>query len=236
VLFKGANHAITDPPPPSLFTSPTGPTHLVLQNEIPLPDTLAHLALAHAAGATTFFNPSPLPSDKELQTIEWAHIRWLVLNADEAASLLSALGEPFTDAPPVPKLPSTAAPALFASYAVAASLHAHPRLARATGIVCTLGASGALALAPSLAQPVYVPGVLLPDGPVDTTGAGDCFTGYLVAGLMDLHTKGTALDEHTLRAVLTRCVRAAGMCCERRGAMESIPSAMEVDKRFGVET
>jgi ribokinase len=173
-----------------------------------------------------------MPSVKDLLGIPWSHLSWLVLNADEAASLLHALGEPYEDAPPVPKLPTTSSPALFASYAVVARLHAHPQFSRSTGIVCTLGAAGVIALAADIQQPVYVPGILLPNGAKDTTGAGDCFTGYFVAGLMRGHEQGKKLDDEGLKEILTQCVRAAGMCCERRGAMESIPLAKEVQERF----
>lgn len=58
---------------------------------------------------------------------------------------------------------------------------------------------------------------------VDTTGAGDTFTGYLVASL----EQGLAPD-----AAMRRAVAAAGICVTRAGAADSIPRAVEVDHRI----
>jgi ribokinase len=59
---------------------------------------------------------------------------------------------------------------------------------------------------------------------VDTTGAGDCFTGVLVA----------ALDRGlTLKAALRRANVAAGLCCTRRGTQGSMPLAAETDAALG---
>lgn len=61
----------------------------------------------------------------------------------------------------------------------------------------------------------------LPAAPVaalDTTGAGDCFTGVLAAAL----DRGLALP-----AALARATRAAGLCCTRPGTQGSMPHAAE---------
>ena len=62
---------------------------------------------------------------------------------------------------------------------------------------------------------------------VNTTGAGDTYTGYLVAGLMT--TDHWTIDR--VRAVLQRASVAAAMAVEVDGAMESIPAASEVEAR-----
>ncbi|MEM6423011.1 MAG: PfkB family carbohydrate kinase, partial [Pseudomonadota bacterium] len=56
--------------------------------------------------------------------------------------------------------------------------------------------------------------------PVDTTGAGDCFLGTLLAGL-DL-----GLD---VSAALRRASAAAAIAVTRPGASAAIPTAVEVD-------
>ena len=65
--------------------------------------------------------------------------------------------------------------------------------------------------------------VALPAAPIDaldTTGAGDCFTGVLAA----------ALDRGLpLRQALHRANVAAGLCCTRKGTQGSMPSAAETD-------
>jgi sugar/nucleoside kinase (ribokinase family) len=208
VLYKGTNYALTDPPTPTLFQYSGSITHLMLQNEIPLPSTLSHLHLAHASGVQTIFNPSPLPSVPELLGFPWSELDWLILNESEASDLLSALGESYEAAPAPPTLPRPdGAASMFGAYAVTARLHAHSGFSRTTNIICTLGSIGVLALVPTLALPVYVPAITLPSGALDTTGAGDCFAGYFVAGLMRLHDEGKALDTPALERILARCVQ-----------------------------
>lgn len=55
---------------------------------------------------------------------------------------------------------------------------------------------------------------------VDTTGAGDCFTGVLAAGL----DRGLALP-----AALARASAAAGLSCTRRGSQSTMPRRAEID-------
>jgi ribokinase len=57
---------------------------------------------------------------------------------------------------------------------------------------------------------------------VDTTGAGDTFTGYLAAGL----AAGGSLDDACARAVV-----AGALAVETAGAVTSIPAAAQVDMR-----
>ena len=55
--------------------------------------------------------------------------------------------------------------------------------------------------------------------PVDTTAAGDTFTGFFVAGLV----KGLPMKE-----VLDLCAKAAAIAVSRKGAVASIPTMDEV--------
>ena len=91
--------------------------------------------------------------------------------------------------------------------------------AKATGqtIIVTLGADGARAATPGRSFAVPSPKIR----PVDTTGAGDTFTGYLAAGL------DQGLD---LEAALRRAVIAGALACLKPGAQPSIPTRAEVDK------
>ncbi len=86
-------------------------------------------------------------------------------------------------------------------------------------VVVTLGEQGVEAATGSGA-------IRLPAHPVasvDTTGAGDCFTGVLTAAL----DRGMALAEALARANV-----AAGLCCTRRGTQGSMPMAAEIDAEF----
>jgi ribokinase len=94
----------------------------------------------------------------------------------------------------------------------AASLHA----ALGVDVVVTLGAAGLEAAARAgrfRLEPHQV-------AVVDTTGAGDCFTGVLAA----------ALDRGTpFAAALHRANVAAALCCSRQGAQRSMPLAAQTD-------
>src|SRR5690606_4492750 len=61
---------------------------------------------------------------------------------------------------------------------------------------------------------------------VDTTGAGDAFNGALAAGLA-LHSSRSF--EHVVR----RAARFAALSTERPGAAAAMPSAAEVEARYG---
>jgi len=91
VLVPGANFSPSASPHPRLASSSAfSPyTHLLLQNEIPLPETRRTLDLAKAAGLVTLFNPSPMLSKADLAAFEWVKLDWLVINAGEAEDLCS---------------------------------------------------------------------------------------------------------------------------------------------------
>ena len=84
------------------------------------------------------------------------------------------------------------------------------------GVVVTLGENGIDVASEQHmmrlpAHPVHV---------VDTTGAGDCFTGVLAAAL----DRGLNLKNALIRANV-----AAGLCCTRRGTQGSMPQGAETD-------
>lgn len=117
----------------------------------------------------------------------------LVVNESEAAWLAGQLG----------------------AQATAAGLHA----ALSVGVIRTLGAAGAeyAAAGEAGAMPAWAVQV------VDSTAAGDCFTGVLAAAL----DRGAALPE-----ALARANAAAGLCCTRVGSQGSLPTAAETDAAF----
>lgn len=59
---------------------------------------------------------------------------------------------------------------------------------------------------------------------VDTTGAGDTFTGYLVAGL----DRGMAMED-----AIDLAMKAAALMVSRRGTADVIPDLKEIQDRFG---
>ena len=83
-------------------------------------------------------------------------------------------------------------------------------------MVLTLGEKGAYCRhgGQTIFQPAFVVKA------VDTTAAGDTFTGYFVSGL----AAGTPLDK-----LMRRAARASSIAVGRMGAADSIPLAAEVD-------
>ena len=82
----------------------------------------------------------------------------------------------------------------------------------------TRGAKGAEWVDEKSGKAVFVPAFRVPA--IDTTGAGDCFAGYAVAGLATGFAPAQALR---------RASAAAALQVQRPGASEAIPTAAEVD-------
>ncbi|GAA5824577.1 hypothetical protein JCM3770_000551 [Rhodotorula araucariae] len=226
VLSRGANFASSASPLPCLPASAFSQyTHLLLQNEIPLAETRRALADAHAAGLTTLFNPSPMPSRAELVAFEWSALDWLFINAGEAEDLVAALASADEAA---------RARARGGPEALLAALRA-TSLRDVAGIVMTRGADGVLVSLRGGATVQAGAGNVV--GAVkDTTGAGDCFTGYFAALLSTLPAELAPADSAFPGAIehcLAVASQAAAMCVEKSGAMESVPTVRDVRDRMG---
>lgn len=89
----------------------------------------------------------------------------------------------------------------------------HPKSA----VILTLGSDGAWYS--DAERRVFQPAV--PTKAVDTTAAGDTFSGFFLEGWMN----GRSIEESLLRAA-----RAASIAVSRKGAAPSIPSASELDE------
>lgn len=165
-----------------------------------------HYALQNAKNATVILNPSPLPSASEIREFPWHKVDWLVVNETEAEGLyLSMKG---TEGMPPPSVSTRETLTL---------LSAQP-LFKETNIVCTLGADGVLAFIPTFHRPstheappsfIYLPAAKLRGEIRDSTGAGDCFTGYFAQGLMEFGPHavvGKDIKELDITRILKRCV------------------------------
>ena len=84
-------------------------------------------------------------------------------------------------------------------------------------VICTLGENGAITT--SGGHSTRTPGLQVEA--LDTTGAGDCFVGYLAAGLAAKLALANAVE---------RANAAASLSVQRPGAAPSIPDAAEVDQ------
>jgi ribokinase len=164
---------------------------LVCQLESPLETVTAALKLAREAGKTTILNPAPA------QPL-----------TDELLSLVSVLTPNETEA------------ALLAGNAQATPEAAAATL-RAKGVerlVVTLGAEGALLVTED--GRARVPGRAVPQV-VDTTAAGDCFTGALAVGL------GEEMPPAEAAAFANA---AAALSVTKAGAQPSLPSRFETEQ------
>lgn len=175
---------------------------LVLSAEIPRAVLAA--ALARASGVLTVLNLAPVPPGPA--GLLAAGPDWLVVNASEAAAVLSQAGAAPAAAGATPQ---TAAAAL----ARAGARHA----------VITLGAAGAV-LAQAGGVPAAVPGFAVTA--VDSVGAGDAFVGALAV----------ALAAGTEPAAAVRAASAAGAAeVTRRGAQAALPRPGDVLAATGLE-
>ena len=152
-------------------------------------------------------NPSPLPSPSEIREFPWHRVDWLIVNEAEAEGLYfsTSSGTEGTS------------PSSLSTRELVVLLSAQP-LFKETNIVCTLGADGVLAFVPTFHRPVtvheapsfiYVPAARLQGEVRDSTGAGDCFTGYFVQGLMEFcpdAVVGKDIKELDVMRILKRCV------------------------------
>jgi ribokinase len=91
----------------------------------------------------------------------------------------------------------------------------HERFPKAATVL-TLGAAGAIYADGT--QRIHVPAVKVQ--PVDTTAAGDTFTGYFLAALA---------EGGCVKGAMQLATRAAALCVTRPGAADSIPTRAEVE-------
>ncbi len=166
---------------------------VVCQLESPPETVFAALKMARAAGKVTILNPAPVRAV-----------------SDELLSLVSVL------------TPNKSEAALLVGDAGATLEAAAAELRRrgAGAVAVTLGAGGAFLLADTADGPVPA---LAPARVVDTTAAGDCFTGALAVALGE----GQELSQAVRFANA-----AASLSVETAGAQPSLPNRFATDNRL----
>lgn len=190
VVSPGANAALTPEDVAAARDIIAAAQVVSLQLETPVETVKAAAATAEEAGTRVVLNPSPAPTDLAADLLAVADP--LVVNEHEAR-LLSQLADGTPDA------------------------WAHALRERgARSVVVTLGGDGALVL--DAAGVHTVPGVRVEA--VDTTGAGDAFTGALATRL----ARGDSLPEAARFAV-----RVGAAAVTKPGAQPSYPTAAELD-------
>lgn len=223
MLLKGANFhpdTIADNPAEVFASLPRHPTHLILQNEIPLQVTKQFLHHAHLSEphTLTIFNPSPMLSEAELHDFAWSEVDVLIVNEGEGSDLVEAMSSQSKN-----------------SQDVLEQLAMLQELEATRWIVMTRGSRGVSAIVRSTGKRIRIDiPAAKPKCVRDTTGAGDTFAGNLVAGLMRLGSEQFELQNVTqaqAEDVLQWAAAAAAVAVESDGAMESIPRLQDVASR-----
>ena len=164
---------------------------LLLQREVPDTEGEAAARLAKARGARVILNLAPAGAITEayLRTLDV-----LIMNEHEAQAVSDTFQLGLSD-------PTAIAEAVDARFGIAA--------------IVTLGAQGAAGSSGGALQRVGAPKVTV----VDTTAAGDAFTGAFAAAL----DRGLAVSE-----AMQDGAAAGSLACTKRGAQPSLPRLAEI--------
>ena len=191
ILYSGANHEISEKDIEETFQNFSEGDVLILQNEINAIGRI--MEEAHQKGMQIILNPSPMNESIFQLPLEFVH--YFILNEIEAAQILKLDLVNVENAENIVR-------------------ELHQRYPQSK-IVLTLGAEGSLYFDGELLlrQNAYKAKV------VDTTAAGDTFTGYFVAGILNGDSVKTAME---------RATHAAAIAISRLGAAPSIPYAKEL--------
>lgn len=193
-VAPGANEALSPADVEAAAAAIAAAAALVVQLEVPFPTVRRAVEIAKQAGTRVILDPAPVPPGL-LPRDFYPCLSVLKPNQIEAAMLLGL--DPAAAVPPeelATRLLALGVP----------------------DVVVTLGANGALAL--GAAGRHQVPGFQVQA--VDSTAAGDCFTGALAVALAE----GLAPA-----AALRFAAAAASLSVTRRGAQASLPVRAEVD-------
>ncbi len=194
LLYGGTNRSITVPQVEQTLSHFGEGDWLVLQNEINcLPEIVD---AAHRRGLRIVLNPSPY--EDSLKAVDFGKLSWLLVNEIEACQC-SGSDEP-----------ERAWDVLHEKY---------PGLS----VLITLGSAGSIAHRVTEGGVQTVRQQAFRAQAVDTTAAGDTFTGYFIGGLAE----GRPLEECMKRASM-----ASAISVTRMGAAVSIPLRSEVEARL----
>ncbi len=191
LLFGGSNQCVTEKQIAETLSCFSEGDYLLLQNEINgLPQIVAQAA---EIGMRIVLNPSPY--DSKLDAVNFSRLSWLLINEVEAAQI-SGSDDPEE-----------------------AWERIHARWPQVSAVI-TLGGEGSMAFRVTGQGVERFRQAAWPAKVVDTTAAGDTFTGYFIAGLM---------EGRSLADCMSRANRASGISVSRPGAAESIPRREEIE-------
>lgn len=193
LLYGGANQAITKAQVDDVLGKFAEGDFIVLQNEI---NELSYIVeQAHEKKLKIVLNPSPM--NEKIQKLPLQYVDYFLLNEIEAGQILGEdTGAGFDGEKLAGKL-----------------LEKFPSAA----IVLTMGGDGSIYMdgKETVLQPVYKVQA------VDTTAAGDTFTGFFIGGMI----RGLSVKES-----MNMASKAAAIAVTRQGAAPSIPLRKEVEE------
>lgn len=193
LLYGGANQAITKDQVDDVLGKFTEGDFIVLQNEI---NELSYIVeQAHERKLKIVLNPSPM--NEKILKLPLQYVDYFLLNEIEAGQILGEdTGAGFDGEKLAGKL-----------------LEKFP----SSAIVLTMGGDGSIYMdeKETVLQPVYKVQA------VDTTAAGDTFTGFFIGGVI----RGLSVKE-----AMDMASKAAAIAVTRQGAAPSIPMLEEVEK------
>ena len=193
VLFGGANQAITKEQVDEVFKDFTNEDYLLIQNEI---NELSYIVeKAKEEGMKIILNPSPM--NEKIMKLPLDQIDYFILNEIEAMQILEMDKPEEIDGKYIASL-------------------LHERFKDAT-IVLTLGSEGSVCIS----DDEYVEQSIYKVKAIDTTAAGDTYTGYFIAGI---------LNGKTIKESMDIASKASAIAVTRQGAAPSIPYLEEVEE------
>lgn len=193
VLFGGANQAITKEQVDEVFKDFTNEDYLLIQNEI---NELSYIVeKAKEEGMKIILNPSPM--NEKIMKLPLDQIDYFILNEIEAMQILKMDKPEKIDGKYIASL-------------------LHERFKDAT-IVLTLGSEGSVCIS----DDEYVEQSIYKVKAIDTTAAGDTYTGYFIAGI---------LNGKTIKESMDIASKASAIAVTRQGAAPSIPVLEEVEE------
>lgn len=191
LLYGGANQAITTNHVDEVFENFDKEDYLLLQNEI---NNLSYIIKkAKQIGMQIILNPSPM--NEKILKLPLDQIDYFILNEIEAMQILEMGEKQEVDGKYFAK-------------------RLYNKFPSAT-IILTLGSDGSICISENeyAQQPIYKVKA------VDTTAAGDTYTGYFIAGI---------LNGKTIKESMDMASKASAIAVTRQGAAPSIPTMEEV--------
>ena len=190
LLFGGSNQCVTETQIEETLSVFTAGDWLILQNEINMLPRIVNIA--HSKGLRIVLNPSPF--NEKIKDVDFKKLDWILLNEIEAEQL-SGCSQPED---------------------VWTQIHAlYPELS----VLLTLGQAGSMAWEMANGQVRFNRQTAFKVKAVDTTAAGDTYTGYFIHGLM---------QGQSLEICMKTASKASAIAVSRPGAADSIPTMSEV--------